>query len=99
MNATFLNLVYIVTQSPIINPVKLHFHSYIQTQSQEAHRACLHFVRPRRATEPPTEAVNIFIYLDSDHFVQGGREGVFIRVSHTSVVITGTLEDEIIVFS
>lgn len=71
----------------------------MQTQSQEAHRACLHFVRPRRATEPPMEAVNIFVYLDSDHLVQGGREGVFTSVSHTSVIITGTLGDEIIVFS
>jgi hypothetical protein len=48
--------------------------------------------------EPPTVADNIFIYLDPDHFVQGGREGCLIGVSHISANHRNTW-NEIIVFS
>lgn len=44
-------------------------------------------------------AVSIFIYLDSDHFVQRVGRGALMEVSHILVIITGTLEDEIILFS
>lgn len=49
--------------------------------------------------EQPKAAVSVFIYLDSDRFVQRGGRGALAEVSHISVIITGTLEDEIILFS
>lgn len=84
---TFRKFAYI-TRCSII---KFHL-GYVQTQNQEGHSLTL-------STEEPIAAVSIFIYLDSDHFVQRGGRGAFMEVSHISVIITGTLEDEIILFS
>lgn len=95
MNMTFCKFANITIRCPIIKFCL----RYVQTQNQEAHSLTLAMWRCALSMEQPIAAVSIFIYLDSDHFVQRGGRGVLMEVSHISVIITGTLEDEIILFS